>query len=116
MLYSYAFSIFLVIKLYHGDVRDETSKVMYFLCALCYLGAMLASNKALQYVNYPTQVCFHLDYYFFFFFNLIVINCRSTKKKLTLSSKNKGCVNIGGEYEVQHPKVGEIGFLSDSCL
>lgn len=49
----FAFSI---IKLYHGDTRDETSKVMYFLCALCYLGAMLASNKALQYINYPTQV------------------------------------------------------------
>lgn len=57
------FFTFSVIKLYHGDTRDETSKVMYFLCALCYLGAMLASNKALQYINYPTQVMSHLILY-----------------------------------------------------
>ena len=69
----YVFSFFLVIKLYHGDVRDETSKVMYFLCALCYLGAMLASNKALQYVNYPTQVCLHFHYYFSFFHCSLII-------------------------------------------
>ncbi|XP_065053377.1 solute carrier family 35 member B1-like [Rhopilema esculentum] len=45
-----------IIQMYHGDVEDKTSKVLYFLCALTYLGAMLASNTALQYINYPTQV------------------------------------------------------------
>jgi UDP-galactose transporter B1 len=29
---------------------------MYAICSLSYLGAMLASNEALQYVSYPTQV------------------------------------------------------------
>jgi UDP-galactose transporter B1 len=29
---------------------------MHALCSLTYLGAMLASNEALQHVSYPTQV------------------------------------------------------------
>ena len=35
---------------------DTTSYGLYSLCAASYLGAMLASNKALQWVSYPTQV------------------------------------------------------------
>jgi len=38
----------------HG--RDTTSEVKYALCSCSYLGAMVASNTALQHVNYPTQV------------------------------------------------------------
>eukprot|EP00794_Sanderia_malayensis_P002953 gene2953-3404_t len=45
-----------VIKLYYAGQEDRTSSVMYILCAISYLGAMLASNKALLFVNYPTQV------------------------------------------------------------
>ncbi|XP_064644610.1 solute carrier family 35 member B1-like [Lineus longissimus] len=36
--------------------RDNTPKKMYATCAVTYLCAMLASNHALQHVNYPTQV------------------------------------------------------------
>lgn len=35
---------------------DTTPTLMYVLCSLSYLGAMLASNQALQHVSYPTQV------------------------------------------------------------
>ncbi|KAK3106460.1 hypothetical protein FSP39_020464 [Pinctada imbricata] len=36
--------------------RDQTPSRMYTICSLSYLGAMLASNHALQHVSYPTQV------------------------------------------------------------
>ena len=42
-----------------GSKRDRTDKTpqwIYTVCALCYVGAMLASNYALKHVNYPTQV------------------------------------------------------------
>nr|CAB3266233.1 solute carrier family 35 member B1 [Phallusia mammillata] len=35
---------------------DKTPKTLYALCALCYMGAMVASNHALIYVSYPKQV------------------------------------------------------------
>ncbi|OQV17510.1 Solute carrier family 35 member B1 [Hypsibius exemplaris] len=35
---------------------DTTPRSMYGLCSLSYLGAMMSSNQALQYVSYPTQV------------------------------------------------------------
>lgn len=35
---------------------DTTRKRLYFSSSVAYLGAMLASNYALQFVNYPTQV------------------------------------------------------------
>ncbi|MCL4128401.1 UNVERIFIED_CONTAM: hypothetical protein GTU68_037634 [Idotea baltica] len=36
--------------------EDSTSKIHYASCSLTYLLAMVASNMALQWVNYPTQV------------------------------------------------------------
>ncbi|XP_067686950.1 solute carrier family 35 member B1-like [Haliotis asinina] len=36
--------------------RDSTPRTLYAMCSLTYLGAMLASNHALQHVAYPTQV------------------------------------------------------------
>lgn len=38
------------------DEVDTTSHHLYAMCSISYLGAMLASNKALQWVSYPTQV------------------------------------------------------------
>jgi len=35
---------------------DNTPALMYIWCSISYMGAMLASNMALRYVNYPTQV------------------------------------------------------------
>ncbi|XP_075033324.1 solute carrier family 35 member B1 isoform X2 [Mixophyes fleayi] len=35
---------------------DRTQSWLYAACSLSYLGAMVSSNSALQYVNYPTQV------------------------------------------------------------
>ena len=35
---------------------DSTPKKYYMTCALTYAIAMVASNKALQWINYPTQV------------------------------------------------------------
>jgi len=37
-------------------MSDTTPKWMHAFCSLTYLGAMLASNEALQHVSYPTQV------------------------------------------------------------
>ncbi|XP_067930793.1 solute carrier family 35 member B1-like isoform X2 [Watersipora subatra] len=38
------------------DETDTTTAKLYALCSMSYLGAMLASNKSLQWVSYPTQV------------------------------------------------------------
>ncbi|XP_075206342.1 solute carrier family 35 member B1 isoform X1 [Anomaloglossus baeobatrachus] len=35
---------------------DRTQSWLYAVCSLSYVGAMVSSNSALQYVNYPTQV------------------------------------------------------------
>ncbi|KAK3740315.1 hypothetical protein QZH41_000880 [Actinostola sp. cb2023] len=47
-----------VIKLTYTSTekKDSTPMLWYGACAFTYLGAMLASNKALQWVSYPTQV------------------------------------------------------------
>lgn len=45
-----------MLQLTDSGARDTTSEVKYALCACSYLGAMVSSNSALQYVNYPTQV------------------------------------------------------------
>lgn len=50
-----AFS-YLVILWRNRSELDRTPTSMYVACSLSYMGAMLASNTALQYVNYPTQV------------------------------------------------------------
>lgn len=47
-----------------NEAKDTTPFCWYGICATTYLGAMLASNKALQWVNYPTQV--GMDYYFMY--------------------------------------------------
>ena len=36
--------------------KDTTKSWYYGLCSLTYLVAMVTSNKALSWVNYPTQV------------------------------------------------------------
>lgn len=41
---------------YENQKNDGTNRWLYPVCALTYLGAMLASNEALQHVSYPTQV------------------------------------------------------------
>lgn len=46
----------LVIKFFEGSRPDHTKSWLYGVCSLSYLGAMVSSNSALQYVNYPTQV------------------------------------------------------------
>lgn len=35
---------------------DRTRSWLYAACSVSYLGAMVSSNSALQFVNYPTQV------------------------------------------------------------
>lgn len=54
-LIQHIFSI-LVIKFFEGSKQDHTKSWLYALCSLSYLGAMVSSNSALLYVNYPTQV------------------------------------------------------------
>ncbi|XP_065838978.1 solute carrier family 35 member B1-like [Oscarella lobularis] len=39
-----------------GSGSDRTPTRFYAICALSYMGAMLASNSSLKYVSYPTQV------------------------------------------------------------
>lgn len=40
----------------HRTQKDKTSHVFYFCSAFSYLTAMVASNRSLQHVSYPTQV------------------------------------------------------------
>ncbi|KAM4598072.1 solute carrier family 35 member B1 [Polymixia lowei] len=46
----------ILIQVFEGSRADHTKSWLYGLCSLSYLGAMVSSNSALQYVNYPTQV------------------------------------------------------------
>ncbi|XP_062614110.1 solute carrier family 35 member B1-like [Saccostrea cucullata] len=44
------------IAMFWQKERDTTPGRMFSFCSMSYLGAMLASNHALQHVSYPTQV------------------------------------------------------------
>ncbi|XP_069809577.1 solute carrier family 35 member B1 [Dendropsophus ebraccatus] len=47
----------LLIRFFDAKAKpDRTQNWLYAACSLSYLGAMVSSNSALQYVNYPTQV------------------------------------------------------------
>lgn len=46
----------LVIQCFDAVKVDRTRSWLYAACSLSYLGAMVSSNSALQFVNYPTQV------------------------------------------------------------
>uniref|UniRef100_A0A670Z898 Solute carrier family 35 member B1 n=1 Tax=Pseudonaja textilis TaxID=8673 RepID=A0A670Z898_PSETE len=46
----------LMIQFFDAVKVDRTRNWLYAACALSYLGAMVSSNSALQFVNYPTQV------------------------------------------------------------
>ncbi|XP_077350428.1 solute carrier family 35 member B1 isoform X2 [Festucalex cinctus] len=46
----------ILIQFFEGPKPDFTRSWLYGLCSLSYVGAMVSSNSALQYVNYPTQV------------------------------------------------------------
>uniref|UniRef100_A0A3B3T7T9 Solute carrier family 35 member B1 n=1 Tax=Paramormyrops kingsleyae TaxID=1676925 RepID=A0A3B3T7T9_9TELE len=47
----------ILIHFFEGSKTDHTQSWLYGACSLSYLGAMVSSNSALLYVNYPTQVC-----------------------------------------------------------
>ncbi|XP_049885357.1 solute carrier family 35 member B1 homolog [Pectinophora gossypiella] len=51
---NYAFAQVLMLSWTHGE--DTTRRVYYFSSAMTYLLAMVCSNMALQWINYPTQV------------------------------------------------------------
>ncbi|KAG5832298.1 hypothetical protein ANANG_G00289630 [Anguilla anguilla] len=46
-----------LIQFFERPKADHTRSWLYVACSLSYLGAMVSSNSALLYVNYPTQVC-----------------------------------------------------------
>ncbi|XP_058036262.1 solute carrier family 35 member B1 isoform X4 [Ahaetulla prasina] len=46
----------LMIQFFDAVKVDRTRNWLYAACSLSYLGAMVSSNSALQFVNYPTQV------------------------------------------------------------
>uniref|UniRef100_A0A8C2YGC3 Solute carrier family 35 member B1 n=1 Tax=Coturnix japonica TaxID=93934 RepID=A0A8C2YGC3_COTJA len=46
----------LLIRFFDPVRVDRTHSWLYAACSLSYLGAMVSSNSALQFVNYPTQV------------------------------------------------------------
>ncbi|KFQ16364.1 Solute carrier family 35 member B1, partial [Leptosomus discolor] len=46
----------LLIRFFDAVKADRTRSWLYAACSLSYLGAMVSSNSALQFVSYPTQV------------------------------------------------------------
>lgn len=52
----YVFCLFPVIQFFDTARVDRTRSWLYAACSVSYLGAMVSSNSALQFVNYPTQV------------------------------------------------------------
>jgi len=55
------FCSFTVTTFFTKPVADKTPYLLYSSCALCYMGAMVASNHALMYVTYPKQVIYCYD-------------------------------------------------------
>ncbi|KAM4622889.1 solute carrier family 35 member B1 [Discoglossus pictus] len=45
-----------LIHFFDAGKSDRTQSWLYAVCSLTYVGAMVSSNSALLYVNYPTQV------------------------------------------------------------
>ena len=60
LVFSFCVANFLYAQIMSKFVMDQgidsTPKKYYMTCALTYAIAMVASNKALQWINYPTQV------------------------------------------------------------
>lgn len=52
----HAFCLLSVIQFFDTARADRTRSWLYAACSVSYLGAMVSSNSALQFVNYPTQV------------------------------------------------------------
>ena len=50
------FPLLPVIQFFDTARVDRTRSWLYAACSVSYLGAMVSSNSALQFVNYPTQV------------------------------------------------------------
>ena len=48
-------NIIIITNAIHQE-KDTTKSSYYGVCSLTYLVAMVTSNKALSWVNYPTQV------------------------------------------------------------
>ncbi|XP_029429226.1 solute carrier family 35 member B1 isoform X2 [Rhinatrema bivittatum] len=46
----------ILIRFFDAGKVDRTRRWLYMACSLSYLGAMVSSNSALQFINYPTQV------------------------------------------------------------
>jgi len=55
-LYSISKNLIAVLSTVMKQGEDKTSRLYYASSALTYLLAMVCSNMALQWVNYPTQV------------------------------------------------------------
>ena len=55
--FGYILNLFVPVLKYVLNQREDTTKSSYFAsCSLTYILAMVASNMALQWVPYPTQV------------------------------------------------------------
>lgn len=56
---NYAFAQ-VILKVVPEESSDTTRPIYYAISAITYLLAMIFSNMALQWVNYPTQVYIHI--------------------------------------------------------
>lgn len=57
MVFFFVFVFVLSVIQFFDTARvDRTRSWLYAACSISYLGAMVSSNSALQFVNYPTQV------------------------------------------------------------
>jgi len=54
-LFSLLFAKFMIVFV-SKPKADKTEKYLYASCSICYTGAMVASNTALQFISYPAQV------------------------------------------------------------
>lgn len=52
----FSLSLLLLVLTFTKPEPDKTPNYLYAVCAITYLGAMVASNAALKYVSYPFQV------------------------------------------------------------
>ncbi|NXA55464.1 S35B1 protein, partial [Nothocercus julius] len=74
-----------VIRCLDAARPDRTRSWLYAACSLSYLGAMVSSNSALQFVNYPTQEGFGSCSQCCFSFPVMLLGVTLLRKKYPLA-------------------------------
>lgn len=106
-----------MIQFFESSKPDHTKSWLYGLCSLSYVGAMVSSNSALQYVNYPTQVSMPylngstVTGYVFFLFSMYVYLCLGLAYSITVFLFDRFWGNPANPYQVNRIIISVVVLL-----